>query len=346
MTGEGPNAHSEPVPAVISQPDAISADEETRSLTQQLIYGLSVPERTARSASAMLGGLVNESASRLIPAAFRSSRSYTVFVRQALDMMVHDVGGIENPKADETADQEEVGLARKAVGGMLDVAGAATLHLSPMTVLAVFNDVAYGSGHFLGKLSDELKREGIIDETSSIHHVSDLIASLEKASKRAADTMDAPPINIDGITDTIRQLSNDVAGVNPTRLIPQSEIHRMWDEMEDVASRAEVGIWDVSTTMTMYAMNRVTLTSRGALSTVAVAGDLLDEHIIRHYFDALGDIRQEGLYETLAKSSAPYLQAVWMNFEADRETWTEEFLTGRLIQKAWGGVRGWFAGDP
>ena len=66
------------------------------SLIETLTFGLTIPERTARSVSALVGGLVHESAARLIPSAFRSSRSYTVFVQQALDMMVHDVGGVEN----------------------------------------------------------------------------------------------------------------------------------------------------------------------------------------------------------------------------------------------------------
>jgi hypothetical protein len=33
---------------------------------------------------------------------------------------------------------------------------------------------------------------------------------------------------------------------------------------------------------------------------------------------------------------------VWENFAEDRETWTEEMLTGRLIEKGWQSMRGWF----
>ena len=51
-----------------------SVAEESTSLLGTLTYGLSLPERTARSASAVVGGLVNETAGWLIPAAFRSSK--------------------------------------------------------------------------------------------------------------------------------------------------------------------------------------------------------------------------------------------------------------------------------
>ncbi len=336
--------------------DADVADEDFgNTLIDTLAYGLTVPERTARSLSAVVGGLVNETASRLIPAAFRTSRSYSVFVQQALDMMVHDVGGVRprsNPDSAEKADSasdpdstEEAALAQKAVGGLLDVAGAATLHLSPITVLAVFSDLAYGSSHYLKKLSEELKREGIIDQDSSIDQVSQLVDALQKSSNRAVDVMDAPPISIDGIRNTIAELSHEVSQVDPRKLLPQSEVDRMWTEMESAASDANVGLWDVSTTMTMHAMNRVNLSTRGALSTVTVASGLFDEHIIGHYRDGLDKIINDGFYATLSTASTPYLEAVWHNFDEDRHTWTEEVISGRLFSKAWHGLRGWMDGE-
>lgn len=313
------------------------------------MYGLSLPERTVRSASAIAGGIVNETAARLIPVAFRSSRSYSTFVGQALDMLIHDVGGVENRavSGDPGPQAEETRLAQKAVGGMLDIAGAATLHLSPLTVLAVVSDLAYGSGYYLKQLSEELKREGIIDRDSSIDQVSDLVAALNSASSRFADTMDAPPINLTGLRTTIEQLRTEINQVDPTTVIPQAEISRIWGEMEAAARQADVGLWDVSATMTMFAMNRLSLTTRGTLSTMRVAGSLLDQHLLRHYVDALQRIGEEGLYATLAVASQPYLEAVWHNFDGSRPTWTEELVSGRLVNQAWRGLRGWWSGaDP
>ena len=85
---------------------------DDNSLLGTLTYGITLPERTARCASAVVGGLVNETAGWLIPAAFRSSKTYGAFVQQALDMMIHDVGGVanENPKEQDT---QESDLARK-----------------------------------------------------------------------------------------------------------------------------------------------------------------------------------------------------------------------------------------
>lgn len=323
-------ALSEPV-CDAAVPSDVPVPEE--SLLGTLAYGLSLPERTARSVSAVVGGMVHETAGWLIPAAFRSSKTYSAFVQQALDMMIHDVGGVKSHRVQPC--DEEAHLAQKAVGGLLDLAGTATLHLSPLTVLAVLGDVAYGSSHYLKRLSEELKREGIIDETSSIDHVSDLVEALEKTGTRASSMANAPPLSIDAMTQTLSQLSAEVQNIDPTKLIPQQELVRIWNEMETAAGEADVGIWDVSTTMTLFAIDRLSLSTRGALSTVRVAGSLLDEHILSHYSDALIEISEAGFYETLAKASEPYLEAAWHNFDATRETWTEELITGRMPKKFW-----------
>ena len=311
------------------------------SLLSTLTYGLSLPERTARSASAVVGGIVNETAGWVFPAAFRTSKTYSAFVQQSLDIMIHSVGGVENKKAASGQSQEEAALAQKAVGGLLDLAGAATLHLSPITVLAVFSDVAYGSGYYIKRLSEELKREGIIDQSSSIDHVSDLVEALQKTGDQATNAANAPPLSVDGMTETINQIRAEISNVDPTKLIPQEELSRIWKEMESTASRENVGIWDVSTTMTMFAIDRLSLTTRGALSTVRVAGSLFDEHLLSHYSDALVSISEKGLYTTLSESSAPYLEAVWRNFDGDRETWTEELITGRMPKRFWHSTVEW-----
>ncbi len=310
------------------------------TLVSKLTYGLSLPERTARSAAAIVGGLIHESAAHVIPAAFRSSRSYSVFIQQSLDMMRHDIGGVANQIA--PASSEESQLAQKAVGGLLDVAGAATLHMSPMIVLAVFHDIAYGSGHYLGKLTEELQREGIIDKDSSINQVSDLVSALQATSATAVDAFEKPPINVDGIRGLVAEITDKVSKVDPSQILPQREVARMWAEMEQEASSSSASLWDVSTAMTMFAMNRITLTSRGALSTMSVAGDLLDQHIVQHYQASLSAIRQDGLYATIATAFEPYLEAVWINFDAQRETWTEDLLNGKLFNRAMDSVRGWF----
>ena len=64
------------------------------SVKDHLIYGLSLPERTLRSTSAVVAGTLRESAEMLVPQAFRSSTSYRTLIEQTLTFMAQDVGGV------------------------------------------------------------------------------------------------------------------------------------------------------------------------------------------------------------------------------------------------------------
>ena len=316
------------------------------NLIDSLIYGLSLPERSARTVSVLVAGFANETAATLIPSAFRSSKSYTIFIQQSLDFMIHDIGGVAHKKTEES-DPADATLARRAVGGMLDFAGMATLHLSPMTILAVVSDVAYGSSTYLHKLSEELKQQGIIDQESTIDHVSDLLEALQNTAHSSSDAFNAPPLNVEALKETIQQTRDSLNEIDPATAIPQKEIQRLWNEMEDAAAKENTSIFDIATTMTMFSMNRMSLVSRGALSTVSVAGDLIDQHVLQHYGDALTEIQVRGLWPTLSEVSKPYLTAIWNNFDEEKSTITEDLLSGKLISNAWSGISQWFASkDP
>lgn len=339
MTDNLANPSEEPTESQDSQ----ESDPGISSVYNYLLYGLSLPERTLRSTSAMIGGVLRESTELLVPQAFRSSKSYEIFVKQALDLMAENIGGVEvEESSGPSSTQVEGYVARKTVGNFVELAGFATLHVSPITVLAVLSDVAYGSKTYLNELSEELKREGIIAQNSTIDSATDLLDAVSNASGVTASAFDMPPLSVDGLRETIEQTRKAVNEIDPTSILPQSEIGRMWDEMRDVAEKENVGLFQVSSAMTLFALNRVTTVGRGALSTVRVAGNLFDRHIIDHYAEGIADISEKGIYTSLAESSQPYMKAVWKNFSSERETVTEDLFSGRLIGRAWNGMTSWF----
>jgi hypothetical protein len=311
------------------------------NVLKYLLYGVSLPERTVRSGVGLVGGAVRESTALLVPQAFQNSQTYSILVRQMLDFLVEDVAGVAHKSAGEEGAKVENYVARKAVGNFIEMAGMATLHVSPLMLLAVVSDVAYGSQTYLQELSAELKREGIIEPDSTIDHVDDLLAAVGRASSVTAQAFDTPPLSTDGLRETIEQTRQAVAAIDPTKVIPQAEVARLWGEMREMADREHVSLLDVSTTMTLKSLDKIATAGRGALSTVRVAGTLFDRHVIDHYQDALEDIRSRGLYATLAEASGPYITAVWQNFSTERPTITEDLLSGKLVGQAWGKVRGW-----
>ena len=333
------------------------------SVYKYLMYGASLPERALRSSSAMIGGVLQKSTELLVPLAFRSSKSYSIFVAQMLDMMTENIGGVVDPQSNSIAESSvgknendkskvtseakptevENYVARKTVGNFVDLAGMATLHLSPITILAIVSDIAYGSKSYLKELTEELKREGVINEESTVNSAHDLLDAVSSASGTTADAFDMPPISIEGLRETINETQKAVRKINPVKLIPQSEIATLWNDMREMATRENTNMFEISSAMTMYTLNHVKTIGKGALSTIRVTGSLLDQHIFNHYFDSIRVIRREGLYNILRDNAKPYIDAVWANFSTKKETWTEELFTGRLVGRAWEGFRGWFS---
>jgi hypothetical protein len=325
--------------------DATDADPGITSVQNYLLYSLSLPERTLRSASGVVGGALRESASLLVPQAFRSSKMYETFVQQMLDFMSEDIGGVERSADPDALAKIEGFVARKAVGNFVEMASMATMHLSPMMLLAIVSDVAYGSQAYLKELAEELEKEGVINQASTIHHVDDLLAAVADASRTTATAFDTPPLSVEGLRDTVAQTREAVLAIDPTKVLPESEMKQMWDDIHGMAREHGVNPLAISGAMTLYSLGHVGTLGKGALSTVRAAGTLFDRHVFDHYFDALEDINKKGLYASLAESSQPYIQAVWANFSSERSTVTEDLVTGRLAGQAWGAVRRWFGGS-
>ena len=337
--------------------DAAEAEEDPSfsSVYGYVLYALSLPERTLRGSAAMVGGLVNESAALLVPQAFQNSTTYNKFVQQMMDMLNENVGRVKKkPLAEAEGDDTssaspntavENFVARKTVGTFVDLAGAATLHLSPITVLAIISDVAYGSQVYLKQLASELKKEGVIAEDSTISSTADLLEAIGRASSEATSQLDTPPVSVDGLRDTIRQTTQRISEIDPTKLVPQSEIGALWEDMQVIAAKEDTGLFEISSTLTMYSLNQVSTVTQGALTTVRVTGNLLDQHLLDHYRQGLTRIESEGLYSVIAVSGKPYLDAVWYNFSSSSPTITQDVVSGRLFGKVWSSVSGWF-GDP
>ncbi len=321
-----------------------SPDPGYGSVRDFLLYSLSIPERTLRSATSVVGGTLRESAALLVPQAFQSSKTYSIFVTQMLDFLVEDVGGVQRePKEGESVKVENF-VARKAVGNFVELAGLATLHLSPMTVLAIVSDVAYGSQVYLKELAGELREAGVIDENSTIEKLDDFLEAVSAASGTTASAFDTPPLSVEGLRQTIEETRKAVSRVDPRSVIPESEIRQLWNDIHEIASQNGVDPLAVSSAMTFYSLNKLGAAGLGALSTVRAAGNIFNRTILNHYVGALEDIRRKGLYGSLAESSKPYLDAVWRNFSSQQTTITEEVVSGRLLSRVWRSGSDWLFG--
>lgn len=347
---EPPNSPNQSDPQALSTPkpdeSGTPADNDGlsgESVSKYLIYTLSLPERVARAAGAMLGGAARESTSLLLPRAFQNAKTYKVMVKQLLDFLAEDVGGVQRDNSAGADDKVQNFVARKTVGNFIEIAGLATFHLSPLTFLAIVSDVAYGSQSYLTELAEELKKKKLIDESSTIHQANDFLAAVAKASSVSATTLDTPPLSLSGLQGTVDEVRKAVKEMNPADLIPQHEIKQMWEEMRQTASQQHVGLLELSSAVTMQTLRKVNAVGTGTVAALSVAGSLLNRHVIGHYASALNEIRSRGIYNCVSESCEPYLEAVWYNFAESRPTVTEDVVTGRLFGRLGSKVRSWFS---
>ncbi len=335
-------------------PEPSDAQNDAPTTRGQLGYALSLPERALRSGAGLLGGAARESAALLVPRSFQSSRTYSVMVRQMLDFVVHDVGGVAQKPATTQVDKVDQYAARKAVGNFVDLASMATLHLSPVLLLAAVSDLAYGSQVYLKELAVELEQQGVIERASAVEHVNDLLAALSDTSAATSKVFDTPPLSADALRTTFDETRAAISrgGTGLKQLPSPAEIQRMWQDMRDISRREGVGMLTVSTVATLASLDKFATLGRGALSTVKVAGTLFDKHVLDHYATALDGIRRQGLYASLAATGGPYIAAVWHNFQPNRSTITEDLVSGKLLGRSWRAARKWLgreepaAGDP
>jgi hypothetical protein len=332
--------------------DATSTDDATGSgLLRKLLYGVSLPERLVRGAVGLSAGATRELAGLLVPKAFQDSASYRIAIDNSLGFLTHTVGGV--PRAtDGTASADDAGdqLARKAVGNFVDLAGLATLHVSPMWLLAVVSDAAYGSKTYLRELAAELAAQGLIDDSSTIHNVDDVLNNLQKTCGTAAGSFDQPPLSVAELRRSVDEVRQSLADTNVRGLLPEAELRRYWDDMKSVATSEKVSLLGVSGALAMRTMQTMKEAGQGTWIGLRVAGGLLNRNIFGHYRDSLARVVDRGLFATVQESYGPYVDAVWSNFSSERKSWTETLLDPATVvgwlQKAGGLLKRTSGGGP
>lgn len=322
-----------------------SLDEMDRSssLSRYLLYTATLPERVVRSSVGIAAGAATEAAGFLVPQAFQSSKTYEIVVRNSLGMLTREIGGVKSTRSDGETDcnEQEDLMARKAVGNFVDLAGLATLHTSPVWMMAIVSDLAYGAGSCVEELAAELQKQGIIDEDATIHHVDDVLDAVRNASGNAASMFDTPPLSVDQLKESLDATRQSLASADIRSILPEAELKKYWEEMRSVATDENVSLLGVSGAVTMGTLSRVKTVGQGTLTGAQVVGGLISRPFIDHYGESLSAIRQDGLFATLKETSAPYIEAVWNNFSDDNRTWTEELLSGRAVMKGFDKLGSW-----
>ena len=330
----------------------------SEQILRNLLYGVSVPERLIRSAVGLTAGTAKEIAEFVVPRAFQDSKSYEVAVRNSLNFLLANVASVqstEQPAATDihttnalsTPDDPTGGdpgrfIARKAVGSFIDITGLTTLHISPIWILAIVSDAAYGTKTYLNELAMELQKQGLIDDSSTIHKVDDLFEAVKKASSSAATSFDTPPLSIDELRISFDQTRKALNEVDPALLIPEAEISRLWADMKQLATTEHLSLLGVSGAVAMQAAESIRNMTQGSLTGLFVAGKIVNRNIFGHYASALTQIHKQGIWASVKETYGPYVDLAWGNFTSSRRTWTEQVLNPSRFARLWSGIANLF----
>lgn len=294
-------------PDVELTPVAAPASTPPRHRPTVRRYLLSLPERAARAAAALVGGAVYETSHVALPNAVRGSKLYQVTIDRLLRIMIEWVGDVRDIYQDEETPVQEL-AARKFTGNLVEWASIFAVGWSPLWLLAAASDVMGGSKSYLRALVGELQASGQLPANSDIGSYEELLNRLETGSGVLADAIDVPPMNL-----ADARASFDALRRQATDLPPAEDLATLFRELQETAQEEGRSLSEVSAAL--------------AAAAARVGIDMGNVHIFGFYRDALGAIREEGLLRFLWRVSTPYVLRAGRHFDPRAGTYTDRLVT-------------------
>ena len=276
------------------------------TMAGRIAFLLSLPERAVRSAFALVGGGVHETAEVVLPRLVRRSRLYEATAKNLLRVAIEVVGGVEAPPGvvEEYEPNATKLMVRKGAGNVVEIGSIAAFGFSPLWLLAAGADVTNGTRTYLDAFVRELKVAGVLAEEAHLHSVDELLAALSGGSGTAARLIDIPPLELAALRRSLSDLRADASGLpSPT------EMASLFDGLRAEAVRERSSLLDVSTGVGIAFFNSARHIGR--------------QHLLDPYNEDLAPLRAEGFGRYAARVSRPYGSAIARHFDPARATLTE-----------------------
>lgn len=291
-------------------------------------FVLSLPERLVRSLSALTGGLLREAGVILLPVRLRRTALYRVMVEVTLRFLIEELGRVKDvyPK---NADIEGFLVKRTASHG-IELLGLLTLHVSPIWVLAALAD-ATGAGHALiEEIAESLKQEGLLPQDSHFETLDQVLNGLEKTSAHLADTLNMPPVTLNGLRREWQKLKEVLPNVPLANLPSLVTLETLWTKLVTASAAEHQSVFALCSTLAVGTLAELPANvfwlSRAAQTAAKRTGQLLGETLLDHYVLALNEISAAGFFPYWRKQFRPYLQAAARQFAPANESSTERLL--------------------
>ena len=295
-------------------------------------YLLSLPERVLRSASALAGGLLHEIGRSALPEGVRKSSLYVNLVDLTLRFLIEQVGQVQGVFPSEEQLNKKLLLQRTAGGG-LEMIGVLAFRASPVRVLAALADVSGAGRHLLAEITGALKKAGLVEDDAEAGTVDQMLDALQRSAGLAANTINAPPLEVAGLRKDWKALKMELAKLPPNKIPPVETVAGTWAQITVEAQRQGRSVFEISTVMALSTVGtlpeKMYWLSRAARVAGERTGYVFAGPLLAHYRQTLTNIRKTGFTRYWISQFRPYLRSAAAQFTPERDSWTE-----RVLQKS------------
>lgn len=263
-----------------------------------------------RSAAAVLGGAVHETALVVLPRFVRQSRFYEATAKNVLRIAIELVGGVDQPVGADDEPSAGKLAVRKGAGNVVELGSIAAFGFSPLWLLAAASDLARGSRVYLAALVGELKDNGVLEQDAQVASVDQLLGVLERGAGKSAALIDVPPMELRELRTSIAELAAE-----RKELPGPDELQALYEGLVRQARAENRSLLAVSSGIGLAFLNSAQHVGR--------------DHVWVPYREDWRPLRQEGFAAYARRVAQPYREAVESHFDEAKPTHTERLL-GRI----------------
>jgi hypothetical protein len=299
-------------------------------------YFCSLPERAVRSLTGLTAGAARELSDVLLPERVRRSRLYRSMVESTLRFLVEQVGQVEGTFAADADALPSNFLVRRAAGNVVELAGLASFHASPVWVLAALSDLAGAGREMIGEMAEALQKEGLLEPGREFQTVDQLLDGLEATAGRLTESVNTPPLDVASLRAEWSEIRKAAARL-PRASLPVDRLQGAWRDLQREAAAQETSVVQLSSAMALSAVRELPENGRWLSRAAQVcgrrAGEVLAVGLLDHYRKSLGEIREIGFARYWLREFSPYLKGALQQFSARRVSTTERLLRRRREKK-------------
>jgi len=284
------------------------------SLREAILYALTLPERTVRSAAAAIGGTSKLLTDTLLPRSLRGTTIYRVMLGSTQRFLIESLGEVKTGAAAEKLPEDFV--ARKIAGNVADAAGIFAFHFSPLWFFAIVADGASGTKVYLQRVVDELKKDGSLAKDATIGSAEDLLDALTGAATKSSMPFDTPPLTRADLTTLKDDLAHGYGAVLDRSLSSLPTVDGLWSALMELRKREPVSLVTLSGAMALS----------GAKAAGKAGGALFYERVIGSYGASIDEVGREGFTAFWKRETGPYLEAIAGAFAPGKKTFTAKLL--------------------